>query len=188
MRKEDKILYYGVCTMAGLAIFMIALVIFDICTTIIHKEDYKRIEIVNAEDIKIATPSIIYITTETEEETETEEQKTETRYTSLGEYKLTAYCPCEICCGKWSGGNTASGTKPQPKHTIAVDKSILPFGTTVLIDGIEYVSEDTGNFKGKHIDIYFDNHREAVEFGVQRKEVFIKNEIWERKADLQGGR
>lgn len=177
MKKEDRILYFGVCTLIGMAIFLIALVIFDLFTSINNKES-EKIEVVisNIDELKQATPSIIYIETETEEQQEETEKEIETKYTSLGEYKLTAYCPCEICCGKWSGGNTASGTKPQANRTVAVDKSIIPFGTTLVINGAEYVAEDTGNFKGKHIDIYFDNHSEAVKFGVQKREVLIKNE------------
>lgn len=178
MKKEDRILCFEVCILIGVSIFLMPLLISDALTS--NNKEAEKIEVVisNIDELKqaTATPSIIYIETETEEQQEETEQEIETKYTSLGEYKLTAYCPCEICCGKWSGGNTASGTKPQANRTVAVDKSIIPFGTTLIINGAEYVAEDTGNFKGKHIDIYFDNHSEAVKFGVQRKEIFIKND------------
>lgn len=92
---------------------------------------------------------------------------------SLGEYKLTAYCPCTKCCGKWSGSPTASGVMPTTNHTIAVDTSVIPFGTEIVIDDITYVAEDTGSaIKGNKIDIYMSSHEEALEFGVQHKEVF----------------
>jgi 3D (Asp-Asp-Asp) domain-containing protein len=94
----------------------------------------------------------------------------------LGEFRVTAYCPCEICCGKWSEyGLTASGTVPEEGRTIAVDKHVIPLGETVTIDGVEYIAEDTGSaIKGNRIDIYFEDHQEALDFGVQYKEVFVE--------------
>ena len=93
---------------------------------------------------------------------------------SLGKFKLTAYCPCSKCCGKWASGITASGKTARANHTIAADTSVLPFGTEVYIDGQKYVVEDRGGaIKGNKIDIYFDSHTEANNFGVKYKEVFI---------------
>lgn len=87
-------------------------------------------------------------------------------------YKVTAYCPCSKCCGKWANGITATGTTARANHTIAVDPKIIPLGSKVLVDGKEYVAEDTGGaIKGNKIDIYFDTHEEALEFGVQYLEV-----------------
>lgn len=92
----------------------------------------------------------------------------------LGNFHLTAYCPCSICCGKWAGGNTFSGTKPTANRTIAVDPNIIPIGSKVMIDNIIYVAEDTGSgIKGNDIDIFFDRHSDAENFGVQDKEVFL---------------
>lgn len=109
----------------------------------------------------------------------------EPKLISVGEFKLTAYCPCVKCCGKWSAEHpnnqyegfiqkTAGGTIPKANHTIAADWSKLPKGTKVLINGTEYVVEDKGGVvKGNHIDIYFEDHQEALVFGVQYAEVFI---------------
>lgn len=110
-------------------------------------------------------------------EPETEPEVIENTPISLGEFRLTAYCPCEICCGKWAQyGLTASGTVPEEGRTIAVDKRIIELGETVWIDGVEYTAEDTGSaIKGNRIDIFFDDHQTALEFGVQYKEVFMKN-------------
>lgn len=90
---------------------------------------------------------------------------------SKGIFKLTAYCPCMQCCGK-TNGITASGVKATAGRTVAADTSIFPFGTKLLIDGKEYIVEDRGgSIKGNRIDIYFDTHEEALQFGVQHKEV-----------------
>lgn len=96
-------------------------------------------------------------------------------YTDLGTFKLTAYCSCTKCCGK-SDGITASGKKAQAGRTVAVDRSLIPFGTELLINGETYVAEDTGGaVKGNVIDIYFDSHSEAMNFGVQYAKVFEVN-------------
>lgn len=93
---------------------------------------------------------------------------------NLGEYKLTAYCPCEKCCGK-SDGITATETTATAGRTIAVDPSIIPYGSTVIINGNEYIAEDCGGaIKENHIDIFFDTHDEALNFGVQYANVFLK--------------
>lgn len=81
-------------------------------------------------------------------------------------FKITAYCPCSICCGAYANGQTASGTTCTPGRTIAVDPSIIPMGTTVYIDGVPYVAEDTG-VSGYKIDIYMPSHVEALNWGVR---------------------
>lgn len=91
---------------------------------------------------------------------------------SLGKFKITAYCNCTKCCGKWAGGPTASGVMPKAGRTIAVDPKVIPLGTKVLIGGKTYVAEDTGGaIKGKRIDMYFASHSEALSWGVQYKSV-----------------
>lgn len=82
------------------------------------------------------------------------------------EFKITHYCNCHICCGRWAGGPTASGTYPSSNRTVAVDPDIIPLGTRILIDGVEYFAEDTGSaIKGNRIDIYCNSHQEALDRG-----------------------
>lgn len=99
--------------------------------------------------------------------------------------KVTAYCSCVKCCGVWSKDHpsrqgtdyeqhTTSGTIPVAGRTVAVDPDIIPLGSKILIDGHEYIAEDTGSgVKGNHIDIYFDSHEEALEWGVKTLEVEV---------------
>lgn len=134
---------------------------------------------VEAEPIALTTEAI-----QIEVATPTPEPVVE--YKSLGEFTLTAYCPCVQCCGEWSADHpsrigtdyvqkTASGTIPAQGRTIGVDTSVIPFGTVVLINGHEYVAEDHGGaINGNRIDIYFDSHDEALQFGRQTAEVYIK--------------
>lgn len=94
---------------------------------------------------------------------------------SLGTYVITAYCTCRICCGVYSGGNrTASGTVPTSNRTLAVDTSVIPFGTKLVINGQVYVAEDRGGaIKGKRIDMFFMTHKEALNWGRKSVEVFL---------------
>ena len=89
-------------------------------------------------------------------------------YKELGTYKLTAYCACSKCCGK-SDGITASGVKAQAGRTVAAKS--LPFGTELLINGEIYTVEDRGVGSGV-VDIFFDSHSEALDFGVKYAKVY----------------
>lgn len=104
----------------------------------------------------------------------------------LGEFRLTAYCACQQCCGYWATiretdehGNqivyTASGAVAKAGVTIAVDKSVIPYGTNVYIAGHGlYVAQDCGGaIKGNSIDVFFDSHEEAIKFGVCSQDVWV---------------
>ncbi|WP_461883784.1 NlpC/P60 family protein [Fusicatenibacter sp.] len=93
--------------------------------------------------------------------------------TYLGKFKMTAYCNCEICCGRWAGGPTASGKMPVQGRTVAT--GVLPFGTRLKIGGQSFVVEDRGTPYG-HIDIYMDSHEEALNFGVRYLDVYREEE------------
>lgn len=96
---------------------------------------------------------------------------------NLGEFRVTAYCGGSCCCGEWADEDctTASGAKAVEGVTVAADTSLLPFGTTVRIDGQEYTVQDTGGaIQGKRLDLYFENHEDALQWGVKTKEVEVK--------------
>jgi len=96
------------------------------------------------------------------------------QYKSLGIFKISHYCPCEICCGK-TDGITSSGTNATANRTIAVDTDIIALGSAVVIQGKQYIAEDIGGgINVKEIDIFVDSHQYAKELGVIYKEVFIK--------------
>lgn len=100
------------------------------------------------------------------------EKPSNTYYSSneyLGTFKLTAYCNCSTCCGQWAGGATASGAMPVAGRTVAM--AGVPFGTKLLINGNVYTVEDRGTPYG-HVDIYFNSHGEALNFGLQYADVY----------------
>ena len=110
---------------------------------------------------------------------------TEEEVESLGIFKLTAYCSCGKCCGKWGENRPvdengeeivfgASGERLIEGVSVAVDPSVIPYGSTIEIDGPEYIAHDCGGaIKNNRIDVYFDDHQSAVEFGVREAEVFL---------------
>ena len=91
--------------------------------------------------------------------------------------KVSHYC----CCVKGGGkddGITYSGVKATPGVTVAVDTSIIPLGSDVLVDygdGIinYYRADDTGiAIKGNKLDLCVSSHQEAINLGVRTATVY----------------
>lgn len=90
-------------------------------------------------------------------------------------FKVTAYCPCVKCCGK-TDGITATGTVATAGRTIAVDPTVIPYGSEVILNGVTYIAEDCGGaIKGNKIDMFFDTHEEALQWGVKYIEGVVVN-------------
>ena len=101
-------------------------------------------------------------------------------------YKITAYCPCKKCCGKYADGITASGHKIQYNDKLCAAN--FPFHTILDIPGygIAPVLDRGGLIKERCIDVLFyeksqdpnltdleRSHQTALEWGVQYLEVKI---------------
>lgn len=55
---------------------------------------------------------------------------------------------------------------------------MIPLGSVVVINGIEYIAEDTGGaIKGNVIDMFIGTEQESIGWGVQYYEVYIKDEV-----------
>lgn len=102
----------------------------------------------------------------------------------LGEFRITAYCSCEICCGKWAENRPdgivygASGEELVAGVSCA---SPLPFGTVLEVEGVgTYIVQDrtaswvVDKYGENLVDIYFDDHQAALEFGLQYHDVYMK--------------
>ena len=95
----------------------------------------------------------------------------------IEDVKVTHYCCCVKCCGK-DDGITYSGVKAVPGVTVAVDTSIIPLGSDVLVDygdGVinYYRADDTGSaIKGNKLDLCVSSHQEAINLGVRTATVY----------------
>ena len=85
----------------------------------------------------------------------------------MGDYVISAYCNCSICCGEYAGGPTHSGTMPVAGITVA--SNTIPEGSYIMFNNHVYHVEDTGNpsVLGSRIDLYMDSHEEALNWGLQ---------------------
>ena len=100
---------------------------------------------------------------------------TETEYIPLGRFKVSHYCiePHKHICGTGTG-LTKLGTKVHP-GSLSVDPRIIPLGSTVMINGVEYIAEDTGGaIKGNKVDMAVATHQEALQRGVYYAEIYLK--------------
>jgi len=89
-------------------------------------------------------------------------------------FVVTFYCACAGICTQGLG-LTAAGVRPREGWTIACDPRVLPIGSIVSIEGFgERMCQDTGSaIKGRHIDIFVDEHGRARRLGRQRLRVRV---------------
>jgi len=92
---------------------------------------------------------------------------------------VSAYCPCEKCCGRFSDGITASGKKIKVGDVFVAAPKQYKFGTEMKIPGYnngETVRvEDVGSaIKGNKLDVFFHTHQEALNWGRQYLSVQVR--------------
>jgi 3D (Asp-Asp-Asp) domain-containing protein len=84
------------------------------------------------------------------------------------EMNVSAYCAGECCCQHWADGSFADGS-PVGGKAIAADTRYYPMGTEFDVPGYgrAVVKDRGGAIKGDKLDLYFDTHQEALEWGRQ---------------------
>lgn len=91
------------------------------------------------------------------------------KWRALGQFVITYYWPGEDRYGKL----TSTGVIAEEGKTIAVDPSVIPYGSKVLINGNEYIAEDCGGaIKGNKIDIFVESPKQQK----YQVEIYIKKE------------
>lgn len=140
---------------------------------------------------EVHTEPAIYITEAANDRIEEpderiEEPVEEVKLNQFETAKITAYCICKKCCGKDPDhpayGITASGREAVPYVSVAVDRKLIPLGSTVYIDygdGVvhEFRADDVGGgVKGEHIDVCYPDHQSALVHGVKTARVWWEEE------------
>lgn len=92
--------------------------------------------------------------------------------------RVTAYCPCEKCCGEYADGQTASGHDIRPGDAFVAADRKYPFGTEMVIAGYNNnrpvkVLDRGGAIKGNRLDVFFASHQQALEWGIRYRDVKV---------------
>jgi len=93
--------------------------------------------------------------------------------------RVTAYCPCRRCCGRYSDRKTASGYKIRRGDTFVAADRRYPFGTEMIVPGYNNSKPvkvlDRGRvIRGNRLDVFFDSHRKARKWGVKYLSVKVR--------------
>lgn len=93
--------------------------------------------------------------------------------------RVTGYCSCAKCCGKFSDGKTANSHRIRKGDVFVAADKFYHFGTEMIIPGYNSSQpvevRDRGRLiKGNKLDIYFDSHKQAQKWGVKYLDVLVK--------------
>lgn len=120
-----------------------------------------------------------------ENTTNKQPDKSESNGEEVGEWesvkmRVTAYCPCSRCCGRYSDGVTACGHKIRTGDIFVAADKRYPFGTEMLIPGYGnsqrvQVLDRGGVIKGNRLDVFFSTHEEALEWGVRDLDIKVRH-------------
>lgn len=164
MQTKSKIALYVIIALITIAVIIGCIYEKQQYKTTIHKQNKTKQNIENK------------IETETYREVDTQAKQP----VNLGKFKLTGYCSCAECCSKWAYDRPdgivygAIGEELKEGYSIAVDPNVIPYNSEVIINGKTYEAQDCGGaIKGDRIDVYFEDHDKALEFGVQYAEIFV---------------
>jgi 3D (Asp-Asp-Asp) domain-containing protein len=86
----------------------------------------------------------------------------------------TAYDGCYECNKPYYGYPSYIGL-PLARGIVAVDPKVIPMGTKLYVEGYgQAIAADQGNaIKGNRIDLFFDTHQQALNYGMKTVKVTI---------------
>jgi 3D (Asp-Asp-Asp) domain-containing protein len=128
-----------------------------------------RSETIDSKEVKVEKDPMV------NEEVQTP-SRGEIRHVYAGEFKISFYCSCEICCGSGASGVMANGEEVY-EGAVGCDLDVLPMGTKVYIEDLGWytVCDSGSGVIGNHIDIYVPSHETALQMGIMRKEVYVES-------------
>lgn len=88
----------------------------------------------------------------------------------------TGYDGCYACNYPYYGKPSYMGL-PLKRGIVAVDPNVIPMGTKLYIEGYgnAIAADQGGAIKGNRIDLFFDSHQEALDWGMKTVKVTILN-------------
>ncbi|MCQ2559533.1 MAG: 3D domain-containing protein, partial [Clostridia bacterium] len=88
------------------------------------------------------------------------------KYTSELDLRATAYT--------YTGFRTATGINPY-RGIVAVDTSVIPFGTKLYIEGygIAIAADRGGAIKGNRVDLFMESYNEAIHWGIKNVKAYV---------------
>ena len=112
------------------------------------------------------------------------EQNDEAQIAEVSEWRtvrmrVTAYCACRRCCGKYANGRTASNHRIRRGDVFVAADKMYRFGTKMAIPGYNNAKAvkvlDRGRvIKGSRLDVFIPSHRRARKWGVKYLDVQVK--------------
>lgn len=96
-------------------------------------------------------------------------------YSKVFEARATAYWAVNGVGRTYTASGRKAVWNPDGYSTIAVDPSVIPYGTKLFIQGYGFaIAADTGtSIKGNKIDVYFNTYRQACDWGVKYVKVYV---------------
>ena len=93
--------------------------------------------------------------------------------------RVTAYCPCSVCCGPLAEGRTANGRVIRRGDRFVAAPKHYPFGTEIIVPQYNRaqpikVLDRGGAITGNRLDLFFPSHAKAAKWGVKYLNVKVK--------------
>lgn len=176
--KRNLILLTYLCFLLLLLIWLVGFLVMDVTATPLSKAIQVRdVGRLPGDDVP-ATERCYMTAEEIKTENELIEEALLDRSHKIEDVTITFYC-CEEyphICGTGTG-ITASGRRVTPYVSCAVDTSIIPLGSTIIIEyngEMVYLrADDTGSaIQGNRLDIAVRGHQEALELGVKTADIW----------------
>ena len=176
--KRNLILLTYLCFLLLLLIWLVGFLVMDVTATPLSKAIQVRdVGRLPGDDVP-ATERCYMTAEEIKTENELIEEALLARSHKIEDVTITFYC-CEEyphICGTGTG-ITASGRRVTPYVSCAVDTSIIPLGSTIMIEyngEMVYLrADDTGSaIQGNRLDIAVRGHQEALELGVKTADIW----------------
>jgi len=125
-------------------------------------------------------PAVALLSNKAAEKPDSEANSEQSGQWHIVRMRVTGYCPCSKCCGKFADGITACGHKIRPGDTFVAADRRYSFGTEMVIEGYNdgqtiKVLDRGGAIRGNKLDAFFHTHKEALQWGVKYINVKVRS-------------